>query len=231
VVTGRRYLLSTQRERWHRDLKSLDTAFDAATGLTRKVVLSLDKSLVWHRGQGLRHVGLSVNHVGASGLGGLSLQLHLLALGLGLLLQGGVGLDSVQELLATGRVLDVLDSQVDSLLDVSVADNLVDDDANGRLGDVVHDTGLTVVVFVGHTLLDGTVGLDVDNVADTVGLQVGGEGNGTMLLEVTLEGVASTGSVTTSMVLVGLMWAVGRRRPQQLTALPSELQAPAYAGR
>ena len=53
-----------------------------------------------------------------------------------------------------------------------------------------------MVVFVGHTFLDGTVGFNVYDITNLVGLHVGGQGNGTMLLEVTLESVTSTRSVT-----------------------------------
>ena len=90
----------------------------------------------------------------------------------------------------------MLNTEVDTLLNVTVANNLLDDDTNGGLGYVVDNTSLTVVKLVGHTLLDRTVGLDVNNVTDLVDFKVGGHGNSTMLLEVTRKGVTSTRSVT-----------------------------------
>jgi hypothetical protein len=50
-----------------------------------------------------------------------------------------VRLHSVQELLTTCRVPNVLHTQADTLLDVSVSNDFVHDDTNGMRCNVVHD--------------------------------------------------------------------------------------------
>jgi hypothetical protein len=69
---------------------------------------------------------------------------------LGLLLLLRVFLDPPYKLLSRSREGNVLDSNIDTLLDVSVADLLVDDDSNGGFRDVVNDAGFAMVDFVWH---------------------------------------------------------------------------------
>ena len=71
---------------------------------------------------------------------------------LGLGLEGGVGLDTADELLAGAGERDVLNAEVDALLDVAVLNLLVDDDTDGGLGNVVDDTSLSMVNLVWHTM-------------------------------------------------------------------------------
>lgn len=98
-------------------------------------------------GKGLGNVVVNGNNPGLSGLSGESLEENVLALLLGLLLLGGVRLDTVKELLSALGVTDVLNSDVDTLLHVSAVDNLVDDHTNSSGGDVVNDTGLAMVDY------------------------------------------------------------------------------------
>lgn len=92
------------------------------------------------------------DQVAVTGTNSLALQVDVDALLLGLTLLEGVLLDTVDELLAGAGVLDVLNADADALLEVAVVDALVEEDTDGGLGDVVDDTGLTVVNLVGHTV-------------------------------------------------------------------------------
>lgn len=93
-------------------------------------------------------VVLGADGAGLAGLVGLALKEDGGALLLGLALLLGVGLDADDELLTRAGEADVLDTEVDALLDVAVADLLVDDDTDGGLGHVVDDTSLAVEVLV-----------------------------------------------------------------------------------
>lgn len=158
--------------------------------------IRLEEMLV---GQGSDQDGgvvLGGDKVGGAGGSRLSLQLDKVPRGLGLGSLLAVLLDTGQEVQAGLGGLDVLDTDADALLDLATADSLVHDNAEGTLGDVEDDTGLAMVELVGHALLDGTVGLDVDQVADLVGLHVGAQLDQAMLTEVTGEEMAGAGTVT-----------------------------------
>ena len=155
------------------------------------------------RSEGLNDVVTLLDEETSLGEGGESLErgerlglLTLLDL-LGSLAEGLVDHADVLEvgLVALG-VRDVLDADVDALADDLVADLLVDLDADGTLGDVPHAASATVVEGVGHTLLDGAVGLDVDVVPEPVGLEVGLEAGHPVLTEGAGEFAAGACSVT-----------------------------------
>jgi len=108
------------------------------------------------------------------------------ALGAGLamlLLDLLVAVNAVKEFLTALGEADVLDAQVETLLHLAVADDLVDLHTDGVLGDVENDTSAAVVVRVRHTLLDGGVADNVDVVATLVLDQVPGQGGHTMAAE------------------------------------------------
>lgn len=55
----------------------------------------------------------------------------------------------------------MLNADIDSLLDIPVADSLVDYDAHGGFGDIVDDAGFSVIDFVRHAMYrSGKIGLD-----------------------------------------------------------------------
>lgn len=108
--------------------------------------------IVGNGDDGLGLVVSLLDEVGLTGANGLTLQVDVDTLLLGLALLDGVLLDTLDEVLAGAGVLDVLNADADTLLEVAVVDLLVEDDTDGGLGDVVDDTGLTVVDLVGHTV-------------------------------------------------------------------------------
>lgn len=116
----------------------------------------LDGGLVRDGRDALGDVVVEADGPGLAGGNRKALEVLGDALLLGLLGQSVVGLNALKEVLAGAGVADVLDADVDALLHVAVADLLVQNDADGGLGDVVNNAGLAVVDLVGHTLLDGT---------------------------------------------------------------------------
>ena len=133
------------------------TVFDARVFFMLTDVLTDELVSDW-RDQ-LWDIVLGRDCVGLAGLTGLTLEGNPLAGLIGCLLLLVVGLDTVEELLTALGVLDVLNTNVDPLGEDLSAHTLVDDDAEGVLGDVEHAAGLAVVGLVGHALLEGAVAL------------------------------------------------------------------------
>ena len=110
-----------------------------------------------------------------------------LGLNLGLL----VGSNTVLELLNAAGSLNVLDTHVKALGDDAPPNTLVHHHTHSGLGDVPNAASLTVVETVRHTLVDGTVGNDVNVVTEPVGGKVYGHGGHAILPKPPLEEVAS----------------------------------------
>jgi len=90
----------------------------------------------------------------------------------------------------------VLNAEVDSLGQDVASDSLVHDDTDGVLGDVVNSASLTVVALVWHTLLDGTITLDVYDIASLVDVHVGSQTWHTLVSEFLGKHVTRTASFT-----------------------------------
>ena len=113
--------------------------------------------------------GLGNDDVLSSGLDGSSLGIGLwLLILLSLFLKGIVLFNSGDESNTGLRLSDVLDSHVDSLGNNSSVDGLVDNDTDGMSSDIEDSTSLTMVELVRHTLVDGTVGTDINVVTHLV---------------------------------------------------------------
>jgi len=132
---------------------------------------------------GLGQTGNSLGGEGFSLLSGFSLSLVVLS-------------DSVQEIFSASGLLDMLDSDMDSLLQLSVTDDFVDDNTDGSGSDIENLSGLSMIEFVGHTTLMRGISDNIDEVTSSVAHQVFGEVGGTMLSEGLREQISSSVSVT-----------------------------------
>lgn len=84
------------------------------------------------------------------------------SVGLGLL----VGDNAGENLLLAHALPNMLDPDMDPLLDDAAVHGLVDTNSDGSLGEVENNSGPSVVVLVGHTLVDRRVGENVNVVTD-----------------------------------------------------------------
>jgi len=85
---------------------------------------------------------------------------------------------------------------MDTLLDDAMTMQFVELHTDGVSSHVPHNTGFTVVELVRHTLLDGTVTLDINQITNFVRVEVGGQRDVTMFAELTGEQVTCTTTIT-----------------------------------
>ena len=90
----------------------------------------------------------------------------------------------------------MFDTNVNALRDDAVSDALVHNDTDGVSGHVEDLAGLSVIEFVGHTSLDGTISDDIDEVSFAVGNEVLAEGRHTVLSECLAEKISRASSKT-----------------------------------
>lgn len=79
---------------------------------------------------------------------------------------------------------------MNTFLDNSSIHKLVYTHTDGRLGNIKDDSGTSVIMLEGHTLVDGGVSEDVDVVSNFDGHEILGKGDGTVVAELLGEHVA-----------------------------------------
>lgn len=140
-----------------------------------------------------------VDNVGIDWLDRKSLGDDFLSFFLGGNLEGVVLLDSLDESLSRSGLSDMLNSDTDPLWDNSSIDLLVDNDTDGDSGDVENSSGLSVVELVWHTLMDGTIGDDINVISNFVVDEISVEWSSSMLLVRFREKISSSCSLTVRM--------------------------------
>ena len=125
-----------------------------------------------------------------------ALDVHSGSCSLGISLFLIVGTDTVLKGLAAGGHADVFDANMNALGDDAVSNALVHNDTDGVSGHVEDLAGLSVIEFVGHTSLDGTISDDIDEVSFAVGNKVLAEWRNTVLSECLAEKISRASSKT-----------------------------------
>ncbi len=141
---------------------------------------------------------LCLDQLSRTRLNGLTLDSNRLLLELaGLSLNLLVGHNALQKVFAGVGLLDMLDAHRDALGQNAVTNGLVDNDAEGALGHVEDASGAAVVELVGHALVDGRVGSNVDQIAHLVVHQIGAGSRHAVLAKVASKQLARARSVST----------------------------------
>ena len=125
----------------------------------------------------------NIDDVSFSWLSRDSLSADLFSLLLGLSLLGVVLSDSLLEGLSALALASVFNPDVDSLWYDSVTNFLVHNDTDSLLVDIEDLACLSMVEFVWHTLVDATIGNDINEISLSVCYHYSGEGNCSVVLE------------------------------------------------
>jgi len=107
-----------------------------------------------------------------------------------------ITLHAIQEILTTAGMTDVFCSNADLLLLDPVPDWLGDHHTQRSVGHVENAASATVVVLVRHTRMDGSIGLDVDDVTNLIDLQQRRDGGHSIFTEGPSEHVPSSPAIS-----------------------------------
>merc|ERR1711973_414578 len=103
----------------------------------------------------------------------MSFAVNLYTTGLGFSFLHLILFHTSQEIIPTLGMFDMFNSEVDSFGDDSVSKLFVNNNPNSSSGHVEHSSSFPMVVFVWHSFVNGSISLDINNVTNLVGLQVG----------------------------------------------------------
>ena len=120
----------------------------------------LSDKFIRNRSQKLGFVSSSANHMSSQRFFSMTFTFRSgFASLLSLCLQSFVLLNTIQKVLTASAVFHMFDPDRDTFGEDAALDPLVDNDANGVLGNVENAASFAMVGLVGHTLLEGTVTL------------------------------------------------------------------------
>lgn len=163
--------------------------------LDRMLANGLNDKLVW---DWLDDLGAAAafDDVTLAGLGGDALEAGEGSSGAVGLAHFFVFVDSGDEAESRARVLYMLDADVDAFGEDLSADAFVDDNPDGVLRNVENATSLSVIALVRHTLLHGTISLDINDIPALVNVHIGRETDHTPLPELLGEHVTRSASLS-----------------------------------
>ena len=93
----------------------------------------------------------------------------------------------------------MLNANVDALRNDSIPDLLINDDTDGTRVDIEDSASPSVVVFVRHSLMDGTIDDNINDITDLVGGESFGDVDGSVLFESFSKLMSSSASLSVAM--------------------------------